>query len=154
MRVEQRASAPQPKHRIDPMEKLMDDLGLPREAKYDLMDAYIDSLTDKAVNKLFEDDDVRKNLPRGPLGRPRVSWDTVQDAIYIEFQAGSAYLESNREALGSRRFVDVDAAGSIVGISLGDVSRGVSVQGLPQQRRVSQMLRRRDIQVIPPQKSR
>lgn len=145
MGIESKSGKPV-RHRINPAEALMDDLGLPREAKYDFLEAYINTAPPEEVVKTFED--IKDQLSKRTIKKPEVNWDTVQDTIHIQFKAGTDY--SKRVLMDERRFVDYDETGNLTEVILRDVSQGVTVQGLPEAKRISRMLRRREISVVNP----
>lgn len=145
MSVESKTGKPV-QHKISPMESLMDELGLSREAKYDFLEAYINMAPPEEVAKTFEG--IFDQLSKRTIKKTEVRWHTVEDTICIRFKAGSDY--SKRVHMDARRFIDYDETGSCAGVVLRDVSQGVTVQGLPEARRISRMLGRREIAVVNP----
>ena len=70
-----------------------------------------------------------------------VRYDRGADALSIDFledEIGAAGTRS--EALDRRRLVDLDVDGEPVSIALREVSRGVDLDGLPQQQVVREVL--------------
>lgn len=124
----------------------MDKFGLPRQAKYDFLEAYINTVPAEEVRTIFGD--VLDQLSKKTLKRPEVNWDTIQDVIHIQFKTGTDY--SKRILVDERRFIDYDETGNLTEVVLRNVSQGVTTQGLPEAKRISRMLRRREIAVINP----
>lgn len=148
MTADQRPARPPREHGIDPAETLMDHLGLPRGAKYDFYDAALQAMSDEELGRFME---VSEADAAKKVTRPQFLWDTVRDAVQITFKEGTD--DSKRVLLDERRFVDHDGEGNFSGVVLRDVSQGVTVSGLPEGRRISRMLRGRDITVVRPSRT-
>ena len=75
----------------------------------------------------------------------QIEYDRRADAAYITL--ADRPVASTRE-LDSRRLLDFDAEGVVVGIELLSVRQGVDVAGLPSAEQVAALLEQRDIRVF------
>ena len=69
----------------------------------------------------------------------RVEYDEEADAIAIHLQEPQGDVVT--EDFGPGRYVDYDASGAVVGVEFLVVSRGITVDGLPEVERIKHALR-------------
>lgn len=69
----------------------------------------------------------------------RVEYDEEADAIAVHLQEPQGEIVT--EDCGPGRYVDRDASGAVVGVEFLAVSKGITVEGLPEAERVKHALR-------------
>ena len=79
------------------------------------------------------------------MNRLEVEHDPQADAIYVRL-SDAPY--DHTEELDTERNVDYAADGSVVGVELLNVSRGVDVRDLPNADAIARVLRERHIKVL------
>ena len=72
------------------------------------------------------------------MGYVQVEYDEEADAIAVHLSEPQGAVVT--EDFGPGRYVDYDATGAVVGVEFIGVSRGISVDGLPEAERVRRAL--------------
>jgi uncharacterized protein YuzE len=72
------------------------------------------------------------------VGYVQVEYDEEADAIAVHLQEPEG--EVITEDFGPGRYVDYDASGAVVGVEFLSVSRGISLEGMPEADRIRRAL--------------
>ncbi len=68
-----------------------------------------------------------------------VRYDPEADALYVDLQEAQGRVRTRR--IDEQRLLDYDERGELVGIEFLFVSRGVSLEGLPEAERIAEAMR-------------
>ena len=67
-----------------------------------------------------------------------LEYDSEADAIYVTFRQPNGAVET--EFIDDARYVDYDAVGNVVGVELLGVSKGIDLEGLPEAKKIAEVL--------------